>query len=75
VPLSCGVSVGGCAAGGRVAELWLVPRTPMATTVQIPVRRNAGERLDMESPLVGSLIDCADGFESISGKLVIPLLR
>jgi hypothetical protein len=47
VPLSCGVSVGECGAAGRVAELWVVPRTPMTTTVQSPAKRNADERLGM----------------------------
>src|SRR4051812_20973342 len=59
VPLSCGVSVGACGAAGRVAELWVVPRTPMATTVQSPVRRNADERLGMGSPLE-AVVACAD---------------
>src|SRR6187551_673741 len=46
VPLSCGVSLGACAAAGLVAELWVAPTMQMARTVQRPVRRN----LDMQSP-------------------------
>src|SRR3954466_13870939 len=49
VPLSCGVSVGACVAQ-FVAKLCVAPTTPMATAVQRPVRRNADERLDIESP-------------------------
>src|SRR3954452_16300403 len=51
VPLSCGVSVGGCSEDRVVAELCVAPASAMATTVQRPVRRNAEERADMESPL------------------------
>src|SRR3954454_5283686 len=50
VPLSCGVTVGACAVARLVAKLCVAPTTPMATTVQRPVRRNADERLDIESP-------------------------
>src|SRR3954453_15928993 len=37
VPLSCGVSVGGCAASRLVAELCVAPTRAIATTVQRPV--------------------------------------
>src|SRR4029077_5665793 len=55
VPLSCGVSVGGCAAARLVGELCVGPTSPMATTVQTAMRRNADERPNMESPLEAAL--------------------